>query len=58
MRTPKSRWWAKQDFLIAPKGFWEISDAELEEKTGGCGPTGILDVLIPDTMWGLNQKPG
>lgn len=29
----------------------------LDAITGGCGPGGLGDYLVPDTLWGLNVKP-
>ena len=43
--------------LYAPVEYW-VCEPELREKiTGGCGPGGIGDLFIPDTMYGLNVKP-
>jgi len=38
--------------LVAPLSYWEASDAEIEKQTGGCGPGGIGDWFVPDTMYG------
>lgn len=42
--------------LYAPNEFYKLSDNAIEEATGGCGPGGIGDRLVPDTAWGLNIK--
>ncbi len=38
--------------LMAPTSFWNASEEEREEKTGGCGPGTIGDWLVPDTAYG------
>ena len=40
--------------LYAPKAYWETPENELKQITGGCGPGGIGDWLVPDTMYGLS----
>lgn len=43
--------------LFAPKEYWKMPDDILDEITGGCGPGGFGDLLIPDTLWGLSISP-
>ena len=43
--------------LWAPAAYWRTPKGLREEITGGCGPGGIGDMLIPDTIWGLSVKP-
>jgi hypothetical protein len=38
--------------LVAPTTFWDASENDIEEKTGGCGPGEIGDWFVPDTMYG------
>jgi len=38
--------------LVAPNTFWSATEEEIEAKTGGCGPGGIGDWFVPDTMYG------
>ena len=43
--------------LYAPPEYWAC-DPEMRKKiTGGCGPGGWGDWLVPDTMYGLDVKP-
>ena len=43
--------------LIADAECWEFIKKFPEEfETYGCGPGGIGDLLIPDTMWGLSVR--
>lgn len=42
--------------LFAPEEYWAMSADELKYK--GCGPGKWGDALVPDTMYGLNVKPG
>ncbi len=43
--------------LAAPASFWNASDELRNSLTGGCGPGGIGDYFVPDTMYGLNMMP-
>jgi len=43
--------------LAAPKSFWDATDETRGEVVNGCGPGGLGDFLVPDTVWGLNIKP-
>ena len=43
--------------LLAPKKYLEAPPAFIDEITGGCGPGGFGDWVIPDRMWGLSIKP-
>ena len=38
--------------LLVPWSYLKASKKEIEEKTGGCGPGGIGDWFVPDTMYG------
>lgn len=38
--------------LVAPTSFWNATLAEIENKTGGCGPGSIGDWFVPDTIYG------
>jgi len=41
--------------LIADAACWQFKIDNPEEwETFGCGPGGVGDMLVPDTMWGLN----
>lgn len=42
--------------LKAPQSFWLASEEERSMFTGGCGPGGAGDYLVPDTIWFLNIK--
>jgi len=39
--------------LIAPSYFWSMDEATLALLTGGCGPGGVGDWFVPDTVYGL-----
>ena len=48
--------------LAAPTSFWDgYEDIEAIDSfrliVNGCGPGGVGDRLVPDTVWGLNIKP-
>jgi hypothetical protein len=48
----------KQTYLDAPDEYWELTEEQLEELTGGCGPGHIGDYLVPDKLYGvINIKP-
>lgn len=38
--------------LLVPQSFINATQKEIEDKTGGCGPGGIGDWFVPDTMYG------
>lgn len=40
--------------LAAPRSFWQFKD-EIDFKlvVNGCGPSGVGDRLVPDSVWGL-----
>lgn len=40
--------------LSALPEYWDMSADFIDEITGGCGPGGLGDYLVPDTMWGLS----
>jgi hypothetical protein len=43
--------------LFVPDRFWGMTDVELSEKGGGCGPGKAGDKLVPDTFYGLSMTP-
>lgn len=38
--------------LLAPDSYWQATEEEIEEHTGGCGPGKLGDAFVPDTMYG------
>jgi len=40
--------------LKASGSYWQATEEEVDAIAGGCGPGGIGDYLVPDTVWGLN----
>lgn len=46
----------KKTWLYAPKDFWGLSDEVKEKLANGCGPSGWLNKLISDKIYGLNIK--
>lgn len=40
-----------------PCCYWKATPAMIDEHTGGCGPGGWGDLLVPDRMYGLNVNP-
>jgi hypothetical protein len=38
--------------LWAPESYW--TDPRVNEVTGGCGPGGIGDWFVPDSIWGVS----
>lgn len=48
--------------LFAPESYWQTPPHILDEITGGCGPGGFGDYLVPDNIdwpwpWGLSIFP-
>lgn len=43
-----------RDLLLAPKGFWKLTEEERSRKYFGCGPGKFGDRIVPDTIWGLS----
>lgn len=41
-------------FLSAPADYWDTPKEDIDAITGGCGPGGLGDYLVPDTVWGLS----
>jgi hypothetical protein len=39
--------------IYAPPDFWAASDADI---SGGCGSGKYGDMLVPDSLWGLDVK--
>ena len=42
--------------LFAPESYWNATDDERNAVVGGCGPGGIGDWLVPDTVYFLSIK--
>ena len=42
--------------LAAPASFWNATDEIINSLTGGCGPGGIGDYFVPDTIYGMSVK--
>ena len=40
--------------LFAPAQYWETPEHIIDDMTGGCGPGGFGDGLVPDTLYGLS----
>lgn len=51
--------YAPEKYGNQPCCFHDATPEQIREAvgSGGCGPGGIGDYLVPDTMWGLNVKP-
>ena len=48
----------RQTYLWAPDEYWDLTEEQLDEMTGGCGPGEIGDYLVPDKLYGvINIKP-
>ena len=43
--------------LIVPTSYLYAHPDEIEENTGGCGPGGLGDWLVPDNILGENIRP-
>jgi hypothetical protein len=43
--------------LFAPKEYWTTPKEEIDRVAGGCGPGGVGDYFVPDTIYGLSVKP-
>lgn len=43
--------------LYAPESYWETPEHIIDDLTGGCGPGGFGDWLVPDTVYGLSVFP-
>lgn len=41
-------------YLYAPISYWETSEEKVDEITGGCGPGGRGDALVPDSINGIS----
>lgn len=48
---------ARDVTLYAPPGYWTMPESDRSEIVGGCGPGWFGDMLVPDTLWGLNIRP-
>ena len=42
--------------LFAPKEYWSMPKKTIDKITGGCGPSGTGDMIVPDTIYGLSVK--
>lgn len=42
--------------LLAPRAYKEASLELRQAVAGGCGPGGLGDYLVPDTLWGLSVR--
>ena len=40
--------------LHAPESYWNTPSEEIDKITGGCGPGGLGDFLVPDKILGLS----
>lgn len=40
--------------LYAPKAYWDMDPKMVDEITGGCGPGGVGDRFVPDTVYLLS----
>ena len=49
--------YAPSDYGHQPYRYHDATDNMVAKYTGGCGPGGVGDFLVPDTIWGLNIKP-
>lgn len=54
VKIPRIHVKAKPVALYAPISYWETSIEEVDKVTGGCGPGGFGDFLVPDRIWGLS----
>ncbi|MCK5616787.1 hypothetical protein KAR91_83775 [Candidatus Pacearchaeota archaeon] len=36
-----------------PEGYWEMTEAERDKNSNGCGTAGWKGAVVPDTIWGL-----
>ena len=43
--------------LLVPLSMLLVSVQEIEKATNGCGREGIENLLVPDTIWGLQVTP-
>ena len=44
-------------YLLVPFSMLPVSVQEIEKATNGCGREGIENLLVPDTIWGLQVTP-
>lgn len=44
----------KSNRLYAPTAYWRARPDELAQICNGCGPSGLMSVLVPDTVFGLS----
>ena len=58
VRLVYSEVWCKMKQLIAEDACWDFQANFPEEFLSyGCGPGGLGDWFVPDTMWGLSVTP-
>lgn len=43
--------------LLIPSGMAYMSVQQIVDATNGCGREGLENVLVPDTIWGLDVSP-
>lgn len=43
--------------LLAPEGFFQIMEEEISMVSNGCGSSGRLGSIVPDTAWGQDLSP-
>jgi hypothetical protein len=55
----KAKLYAPEKFGAQPCCYHDATPEQIAAAIGkgGCGPGGIGDYLVPDTMWGLNVRP-
>ena len=46
----------KNVMLYAPPQYWRLSRKVRDKLLNGCGPAGMLNWLVPDTVYGLSIK--
>lgn len=59
MNVFEAKIYAVKNKLLGYEKLLKYTNAQLSDivGSGGCGPGGIGDWIVPDTMWGLNVKP-
>lgn len=48
--------YAPEKYGVQPCCFHDATPEQIALATGGCGPGGVGDYLVPDTMYGLSVK--
>lgn len=57
LRTKTRPLYAPSRYGTQPCRYHDAPDSLMAKFTGGCGPGGKGDALVPDTNWGLSIKP-